>query len=133
MLLGRDAEAFEREELEVGAVVAGRLQPGVARALRDPRRCGHLVERAAFAAAHLVAGEREQVGLDVGFADPVDRILCFSRGDDSAGGGDEDGTEANGGFHGRHYRAGLRLDLASVYSRLTEVSDGIPARKPAPE
>ena len=68
---GRHAEPLEREELEVRAVVAGRLQAGLARAFGEPHRRRHLVERAALAAAHLVAGEREQIGLDVGFADAV--------------------------------------------------------------
>ncbi len=86
---GGHAETFERKELEVGAVVPGRLQTGFARALRDPSRCRHLVERAALAAAHLVAGQREQIGPDFGFADPLDRIPPALR----AGGQDEGGNE----------------------------------------
>jgi hypothetical protein len=75
----RHAESLEREELEVRAVVAGGLKAGRARTLCDPRRCGHLVERAALAPAHLIAGEREQIGLDVGLADAVNRVLTALR------------------------------------------------------
>jgi hypothetical protein len=67
--------AETREELEIGPVVAGRLQSCFARPLRDPRRRGHLVERPSFAAAHRVAGQREQVPLQIGLADPADRVF----------------------------------------------------------
>ena len=71
----RHAESLERKELEVGAVVARRQKSRFPGALGDPRRRGHLVERAAFAAAHGVAGQREEIRLEVGLADLVDRVL----------------------------------------------------------
>ena len=96
----RHAESLERKELEVRAVVSRREQTGFPRALGDPRRGGHLVERSTFAAAHGVAGQREQIRLQVGFADLVDRILGRCGGSDQ-GSHDESGGE-KAFEHGHH-------------------------------
>jgi hypothetical protein len=94
-----DAEALEREELEVRAVLAGRLQSRLARTLSKPDGSGHLVERAALAAAHRVAGEREQVGLDVGLADAIDRILAARVGRADRGHEQGEGQQSSGESH----------------------------------
>src|SRR6185295_2619018 len=79
----RHPRPLEREELEVGAVVAGRLQARLAGALRNPGRRRHLVERAPLPAAHRVAGKREQIRFEISIANAVDRILpARADGDD---------------------------------------------------
>ena len=71
---GRNAEPFEREELEVGPVVAGRLQARGARPLCDPGRGAQLLERPSLASARVIPGELEEIRLELSLANAFDRV-----------------------------------------------------------
>jgi hypothetical protein len=81
----RNAEALDREELEVRAVIAARQKTNRAATLGNPHRRVQLVDGACFAATHRVACEREQIGFQVFLRNAVDRIPDLRAADTSRG------------------------------------------------
>lgn len=67
------AEPSHGPELEVRAIVPRRLEAGLARPLGYPHGRAHLAERAGLAAAHGVAGEREEIAPEIALRDGGER------------------------------------------------------------
>ncbi len=76
---GRHAIAFEREKLEVCAVIAGGLKTNRAAPLGNPHRGIQLIYGTALAATHRIAGQREEIGFQIRLRDAVDGIFDSAR------------------------------------------------------